>query len=181
MRFFRKKNQPGGGPPGGSPSDREIPRPPFEPLPPIPARRRAAGAGCFYACEGRLHDGFTMDPAAAAEWQNAFFLFWMQKTLGSGDRRGSGREIPHAGKARPTRLQRFCKRNRGAGLYARVCGAHRGHLIRPNYNGSGAGSQGRNRFFPVPDAESAEVRRPPFPRPGNSPCHRNAPAAPAEA
>ena len=43
MRFFRKKNQPGGGPPGGSLPDREIPRPPLGPLQPIPAGRGLTG------------------------------------------------------------------------------------------------------------------------------------------
>ena len=59
MRFFRKKNQPGGGPSGGSPPDREIPRPPHAPLPPFPARRGADVAGRFCACDagGRFHDG----------------------------------------------------------------------------------------------------------------------------
>lgn len=183
-----------------------------------------------------------------------FSLFWMQKTLRLGDRRGSGREIPRAGNPRPSCLQRFCKRNRGAGLYARVRDGWT-LLICPNYNGSGAGRQGgkcvfpenfpmrnagaagrgsrgreiphaqraqaavpgerrgegggscfyacdaggasmrlhvgfmmdptaaaegRNRFFPFPDAESAEVRRPPLPRAGNSPRAPNAFAAPAE-
>ena len=64
MRFSRKKNQPGGGPSGGSPPDREIPRPPHAPLPPIHAGRRAAGAGRFCACGGRGLNGFMMDPAA---------------------------------------------------------------------------------------------------------------------
>ena len=68
-RFSRKKNQPGGWPPGGAPPDREIPRPPPAPLQTIPARRGAAGAGCFCACDAggasmRLHAGFTMDPTA---------------------------------------------------------------------------------------------------------------------
>lgn len=76
-----------------------------------------------------------------------FSLFWMQKTLRSGDRRGSGREIPRAGNPRPSCLQRFCKRNRGAGLYARVRGGWT-LLICPNYNGSGGVRQVGNAFFP---------------------------------
>lgn len=76
-----------------------------------------------------------------------FSLFWMQKTLRLGDRRGSGREIPRAGNPRPSCLQRFCKRNRGAGLYARVRGGWT-LLICPNYNGSGGGRQVAECVFP---------------------------------
>ena len=145
MRFFRKKNQPGGGPSGGSPSDREIPRPPHAPLPPIHAGRRAAGAGCFYACGGRGLKGFMVDPAAAAEGKTRLSLFWMQKSSGAGDRLGSGREIPRAGNPRHPRLQRFCKRNGGAGLYARVRGGWAGSVWL--HNGSN-GRRGGKRVFP---------------------------------
>ena len=109
MRFSRKKDQPGGWPPGGALLDREIPRPPLGPLPPFPARRGADGAGCFCAREGRL--------------------------------------------------------------YAPSCRFHKG---------SGAGSGAENALSFFPDAESAGVRRPPFPRAGNSPRAPNAFAAPAE-
>ena len=60
---------------------------------------------------------------------------------------------------------------RGGRLDAPPCRFHKG---------SGAGPVARIAFLPVPDAENAGVRRPPFPRPGNSPCSPNAPAAPAE-
>lgn len=79
MRFFRKKNQPGGGPSGGSPSDREIPRPPLAPLPPIPAGRMAVGAGCFYACDAGGGDWTLLirhnhnRSGAGSQGQNAFF------------------------------------------------------------------------------------------------------------
>lgn len=184
MRFFLKKNQPGGGPPGGSPSDREIPRPPPAPLPPIPARRGAAGAGCFYASEGR------------AVWMASR---WIGRRPSRGkmrfsrkisrcitrERRGGGRPngkssmrkelrrpfptngTGRAGEASSTRA------TRGAGrLYAPSCRFHKG---------SDAGPVARIAILPVPDAENAGIRRPPFPRPGNSPCAPNAPAAPAEA
>lgn len=149
-----------------------------------------------------------------------FFLFRLQKLLWLGDRRGSGREIPRAGNPRPTRLQRFCKRNGGsrplctrAGGRAlfRAASMMASQWIRrrpfPMRNTGRAGEASSTRagrraplcasmpfsrwirrrlgariaFLPVPDAENAGVRRPPFPRPGNSPCHRNAPAALAEA
>ena len=49
------------------------------------------------------------------------------------------------------------------------------------HDGSNGGPGAENALCPVPDAESAEVRRPPLPRTGNSPCAPNAFAAPAEA
>ena len=57
----------------------------------------------------------------------------MQKSSGAGDRRGSGREIPHAGNPSPPRLQRFCKRNGGAGLYARVRGGWAPPMMVPQW------------------------------------------------
>lgn len=52
---------------------------------------------------------------------------------------------------------------------------HAGFMMDPM-----AAAGARIAFPPVPDAENAEVRRPPLPRTGNSPCAPNASAAPAE-
>ena len=112
MRFSRKKNQPGGGPPGDAPPDREIPRPPLGPLQPIPARRGLPGrAASARATRGAPQCAFMMDPAPARARKTHFPFSRMQNLQGFGARRGSGREIPHAPQTRPPRLQKYRKRN----------------------------------------------------------------------
>lgn len=111
MRFFRKKNQPGGGPPGGRLHDREIPRPPHAPLPPIHAWRRAAGAGCFCACGGRGLNGSMMDPAAAAEGKTRFSRKFLDARRGEG-----GGSCFYACDARGWRLYApSCRFHKGSG------------------------------------------------------------------
>lgn len=99
--------------------------------------------------------------------------------------RGGGEGISRAGnstcaKSSGGRSRRTTREERGK-LPLRV--RREGRLYAPPcrlHGGSNAGLRGGNAFFPVPDAESAGIRRPPLPRPGNSPCSRNAFAAPAE-
>ena len=117
MRFFRKKNQPGGGPPGGSPFDREIPRPPLEPLPPIPARRGDAGGRLFLRVRrGAPQCAFIKDPAPARVRKTHFPFFRMQNPQGSAGRRSPGREIPHAHKTRSPRPPKHRTRGGRAGV-----------------------------------------------------------------
>lgn len=159
MRFFRKKNQPGGGPSGGSPSDREIPRPPHAPLPPIPAGRGLPG------------------PVASA--RAGVGPGWLHNGSGGG-RRGQNALSPKISRC-ATRGERGKPLLR-ARREGRLC-AGPGRLYAPSRRirgGSNGGPAARIAFFPVPDAGDAAARGPPFPRPGNSPCAPNAFAAPAE-
>ena len=182
MRFFRKKNQPGGGPPGGSLCDREIPRPPHAPLPPIHAGRGAAGAGCFCACDAGagsvwLHDGSNGRRGGKRVFPGNFSM----RNTGAAGRASHWREIPHAQRAPAAVLDERHGESGGGFLCACDAGGasmrlHAGFTMDPT-----AARGARIAFFPVPDAESADVRRPPLPRTGNPPCARNAFAALAEA
>ena len=176
-RFFRKKNQPGGWPPGGALPDREIPRPPPAPLPPIPAGRGAAGAGCFCACDAAGQDlfGSMMDPTGAGAG-NAFSpKFSRRATQG---RRGGGLT---AGKSRMREELRRPFPTRGAGRAGEASsaratrGAPGASMMDP------APARGRDRAPPRSGCRRAAVRRPPLPRTGDSPCAPNAFAALAEA
>ena len=77
----------------------------------------------------------------------------------------------------------FPKNRTGRAGEAASTHARGGRLCAPPcrfHEGSGGGPGARIALLPVPDAEFAEVRRPPFPRPGNPPRAPNAFAAPAE-
>ena len=111
-RFSRKKNQPGGGPSGGSPSDREVPRPPLAPPHQIHAGRGAAGAGRFCACDagGRGLNGFMMDPTAARWPGSRSSPFRMRKDGGSPAAAPPDGKFP----MRPKRVRR-ARRSMGSG------------------------------------------------------------------